>query len=107
MPLRHVADRRGTGTLRESTGGHVAKPFNRAGSAAVAKALEFAGADSEAFIDVCYHAILGRAPDAQGLQAYSGMIARSPDRETLIAVVRSIAMSEEARKYRDHHLAQR
>jgi len=72
----------------------------------VARALEFGVSDADAFIDVCYHAILGRQPDAHGLQSYATLIARSPDRETLIAVIRSIAMSEEARKYREHHLSQ-
>lgn len=88
-------------------GGFVAKMIRRVGAAPVAKALEFDSSDANAFVDVCYHAMLGRAPDAPGLRSYASLIARSPDRETLIAVVRSIAMSEEARDFREHHIARR
>lgn len=81
------------------------RPFKRAGEGPVARGLAFGASDAHAFIDVCYHAILGRVPDDAGLAAYCGMLHDSPDRETLIAVVRSIAMSEEARDYREHHLS--
>ena len=84
----------------------MAKLIGRAGSGAIARALEFGVSDADAFVDICYHAILGRPPDSHGLQSYATMIARSPNRETLIAIIRSIAMSEEARKYREHHLSQ-
>lgn len=77
------------------------------GVGGVAKALQQGNSDTETFIDICYHAILGRAPDRVGLSNYGKMIADAPNRETLIAIVRSIAMSEEAREYREHHLAMR
>ncbi|WP_085808845.1 DUF4214 domain-containing protein [Sphingomonas sp. TZW2008] len=81
------------------------KSIKVGGAGGVTKALQHGNSDTETFIDICYHAILGRAPDRIGLSSYGKMIAEAPNRETLIAVVRSIAMSEEARKYRDHHLA--
>lgn len=74
-------------------------------SGAVGKALNFSDCEAKAFVDICYHAIFGRAPDASGLGQYREMILKAPDRETLIAVVRSMVMSEEARKFREHHLA--
>ena len=46
--------------------------------AAVARALGFAPNDAVAFVDVCYHAILGRAPDGKGLASYADMIVKSP-----------------------------
>ena len=67
--------------------------------------MQFGASDAHALVDVCYYAILGRAPDQKGLTSYADMIGRTPDRETLIAVVRSIVMSEEARDYREHHLS--
>ncbi|WBH15339.1 DUF4214 domain-containing protein [Sphingomonas radiodurans] len=82
------------------------KPLKGKG-ASIARALDFGASDATAFVDVCYHAILGRAPDQKGSASYAEMITSAPDRETLIAVVRSIAMSEEARDYREHHLASR
>jgi hypothetical protein len=81
------------------------KPIRRDHEMPVARALQFGASDAHALVDVCYHAILGRAPDPRGLSAYADLIGRTPDRETLIAVVRSLAMSEEAREYREHHLA--
>lgn len=81
------------------------RPFRRADHGSVTRALAFGASDAHALIDVCYHAVLGRPPDDAGLAAYCGMIHDKPDRETLIAVVRSIAMSEEARDYREHHLS--
>jgi hypothetical protein len=80
-------------------------PKTRAG--AVARALDFHTSDAAAFVDVCYHAILGRAPDQGGLKAYVDKISATPDREALIATVRSIVMSEEAREFREHHLSTR
>ena len=82
------------------------KPLRGKG-ASVSRALDFGASDAAAFVDVCYHAILGRAPDQKGSASYADMITNMPDRETLIAVVRSIAMSEEARDFREHHLASR
>lgn len=81
------------------------RPFRRISEGSVSRALSFGASDAHALVDVCYHALLGRAPDEVGLVTYCGMIHDSPDRERLIAVVRSIAMSEEARDYREHHLA--
>ncbi|QNE32137.1 DUF4214 domain-containing protein [Sphingomonas sp. NBWT7] len=81
------------------------KSVKAGGAGGVMKALQYGNSDTEAFIDICYHAILGRAPDQVGLRNYGTMIAAAPNRETLIAVVRSIVMSEEAGKYRDHHLS--
>ena len=93
--------------LRRFLGGeeNLLKPLRAKGSGPVAQALDFGATDAAAFVDVCYHAILGRAPDRAGLSSYAEMIARTPDRETLIAVLRSIAMSVEARDYREHYLA--
>ncbi|OWK33534.1 DUF4214 domain-containing protein [Sphingomonas dokdonensis] len=83
----------------------MSRPFKREAEGSVAKALSYGASDAQALVDVCYHAVLGRAPDPAGLTAYCGMIHDRPDRETLIAMVRSIAMSEEARDYREHHLS--
>lgn len=73
----------------------------------VARALDFGSTEAAAFVDVCYHAILGRAPDKTGLAAYADLIDKQRDREALIAVLRSIAMSQEARDYREHYMAHR
>ncbi len=83
------------------------RSFWRPGGSPVARALEFEASDAHALVDVCYHAMLGRSPDERGLMAYSAMIHEKPDRETLIAVVRSISMSDEARDFREHHLSTR
>lgn len=83
------------------------RSFWRPGGSPVARALDFEASDAHALVDVCYHAILGRSPDERGLVAYSTMIHERPERETLIAVLRSISMSEEARDFREHHLSTR
>jgi hypothetical protein len=75
------------------------------GDGKVQRALAFTDCEAKAFVDVCYHAIFGRAPDPGGLRQYRELILKNPDREGLIAVVRSMAMSEEAREFREHHLA--
>lgn len=101
----------GSNAIRSATSSEeevaLATMVKRGQDAPVARALTFASSDALGFVEVCYYAILGRAPDPRGLASYAGMIAKAPDRETLIAVLRSIAMSEEAREYREHYLAHR
>ncbi|WP_144037273.1 DUF4214 domain-containing protein [Sphingomonas sp. TZW2008] len=78
-------------------------PSRKAG--VVGTALNFSDCEAKAFVDVCYHAMFGRAPDASGQKHYRDLILKAPNRETLIAVVRSMAMSQEARDFREHHLS--
>lgn len=78
-------------------------PIRKAGP--VGAALNFSDCEAKAFVDVCYHAMFGRAPDTSGLMHYRDLILKAPNRETLIAVVRSMTMSEEASKFREHHLS--